>query len=154
MNEPKKLYTIDDIQIVTTAMAVRKRPQMYFERHEDDDIFDRLVVEGLCHALDEVIDGNCTEIKITINDNSFQIDYNAGMSLDVKHGQTIAEEIMTTLFACKHSKKHEEIGKKYCRVSMAALNAGSSLCNLRTVFQGKEGSIQFVKGEAVKRKLV
>ncbi|MGK0389368.1 MAG: hypothetical protein ACI94Y_002108 [Maribacter sp.] len=66
-----------------------------------------------CHGIDEYFDGNCDSLTITVFDDHFSLEYNAGISLEIRGGieYTKAEDIFTRMYACSNEKKHLAVGK-------------------------------------------
>ncbi|WP_445710934.1 hypothetical protein [Flavobacterium sp.] len=63
----KEKYTADDIKSLDGGSHVRMRPEMYFEKCYTEQSLNSIVFEVLCHAFDEYLDGNCTEIKLSFS---------------------------------------------------------------------------------------
>lgn len=145
----EKKYTVSSIQSLEGMEHVRLRPQMYFEDCFKENNLNSLVFGSLCHAIDEYFDDNCDEIIINANENSLNIKYNAGMSLEKSWYLTKAECIMTKIGACSNEKKHLEVGHEFCDVGMAPINAVSEKCELRTIWNKQEAHFIFEKGKTV-----
>lgn len=140
-------YQEDEIQVLSSRDAVRKRPALYFEECLAAKSLDKLPLEVLCHALDEFLDGNCRQITIHLSHHSFTVEYDAGMPLETdQDGITSAELIMTVLFACRHQKKHLSVGEEFCELGMATINYVTSVCELTTVSNGQKGQFFFQEG--------
>ena len=105
-----------------------------------------MVADALCHAVDEYFDGNCNKISIGVNGNLLTLRYNAGISLEVSHNLTKAECIMTKIGACSNEKKHLEVGKEFCLLGMATINAVADKCEVNTICNKKSGHLMFEKG--------
>jgi DNA gyrase/topoisomerase IV subunit B len=136
----------DDIQVLTGLEAIRIRPQVYLKGIE---IPDGLIIQTLCHAIDEVFDGKCSWIKIEIDRELVTIEYNAGISLEIRpSGRSVADLMMTELYACHNLKKHLEVGEKYCRLGLAAVTAFCDRFEIETVWHGKIGNQIYIKGAA------
>ena len=135
---------------------VRMRPQMYFERCFKEETLNALIFESLCHALDEYYDNQCSRIKVELYETAFKVSYKSGMSLKaVKHEDfTRAEAIMTRIAACSNMKKHLHVGHHYCNIGMAAINAASEVCKLKTVSNHKKGIFVFEKGRTVSKLII
>ncbi|MCC3215251.1 hypothetical protein LIV57_08175 [Chryseobacterium sp. X308] len=142
----EKKYTADSIQTLEGIVHVRLRPQMYFQECFDKKNLNALVSDSLCHAVDEYFDGICNEISIRINGNIMVIEYNAGMSLETSNGLTKAECIMTKIGACSNEKKHLEVGAEFCHLGMATVNAVTDKCEVKTIWNKKQGYFIFEKG--------
>jgi len=141
-------YTPDDIKALSAGEHIRLRPRLYFEKCFSENSLDILPFEVLCHAFDEYLDGNCSEIKITVHRDSFSVNYNAGMSLENKGDNlTIAEMIMTKIYTCSNQKKHLEVGQEFCDLGMATINLAAEQCQLRTIWNQKKGLYIFENGE-------
>lgn len=140
-------YKEDEIQVLSTRDAVRKRPALYFEECLTAKSLDKLPLEVLCHALDEFLDGNCRQITIQLSHNSFTVEYDAGMSLETdRDGITRAELIMTAIFACQHQKKHLSVGEEFCELGMATINYVTAVSKLTTISNGQKGQFLFREG--------
>ncbi len=137
-----------DIQVLKGPEAVRQRVDMYFGACIQEETLDRLPIELMCHAIDEVIDGNCNSIKIIVHSTYFEVHYDAGIPLTIiKHtNETYAEHIMSHLFACKNLKKHLEVGDHMCNLGLATVNFGAEWCDLITVSQNQKGHFKFREG--------
>lgn len=82
--------------------------------------------------------------------------YDAGMRLDpYQDGEalTVAEILMTHLFACKNLKKHLHVGGHLCRFGMAAVNFASEWFHVKTVSMGRQGLFKFYQGRTESRKV-
>lgn len=144
-----KKYTIDDIQVVDITENVRLRPQLYFYECFSEKNLNPLVADMLCHAVDEYFDNNCDKITIGIKDNLLLVEYNAGMSLEVSHGLTRAERIMTKIFACSNEKKHLKLGGEFCFIGLTTINAAAERCELKTNWNKQRGHFIFENGSTV-----
>ncbi|HNF48573.1 MAG TPA: hypothetical protein PLF48_04270 [Chitinophagales bacterium] len=98
--------------------------------------------------MDENVDAKCTKIEIILyQNNRTVISYNADMSLALNaDGVTLAERILTQIFACKNEKKHLEVGQEFCKVGIATLNFVSENFTLRTANLEQEAYFHFNKG--------
>lgn len=147
-----KDYTADNIQALSAGEAIRMRPHLYFEKCFREKTLDSLPFEVLCHAFDEYFDGACKKITIAVRNDSFTVQYDAGIRLDTEtDGLSKAEIIMTQIFACKNEKKHLAVGEKFCSLGMATINFAAERCELTTVCNGKRGLYIFEHGTTVSR---
>jgi DNA gyrase/topoisomerase IV subunit B len=134
---------------ITLAWMIRDRPKFWLGDLSRVGLFEDFIFEALCHAIDEVIDGNCTKIEIKINSEDIQIDYDAGMSLESTITGTVrAEYFMTQIAACHNLKKHYEIGTKYCVYGLAILNNICSHFRVETVQQNRCWLQTYNEGQA------
>jgi DNA gyrase/topoisomerase IV subunit B len=145
----EKKYKESDIQSLDGMEHVRLRPQLYFEDCFKENNLNSLVFGSLCHAIDEYFDDNCNEIIVSAKENSFNIRYNAGMSLEKSWDLTKAECIMTKIGACSNEKKHLEVGHEFCDVGMTPINAVSEKCELKTIWNKQKGHFIFEKGKTI-----
>lgn len=122
---------------------------MYFEDCFQENNLNSLVFGVICHAIDEYFEGNCNEIIINAYENSLDIKYNAGMSLDKSYNLTKAECIMTKVGACSNEKKHLEVGHEFCRLGMAVINAATDRSELKTYWSKQKAHFVFEKGHTV-----
>ena len=72
---------------------------MYLGKLEREDLFDDLIFEALCHAIDESLDDRCKHINIDIDlDSVVYVRYDAAMSLGITpSGRPTADELMNDL---------------------------------------------------------
>ncbi len=147
-------YSAENIKALDWMEHVRLRSYLYFQKCFDDKLLDTLPLEAACHALDEFMDGNCTQIEIGVSPDFFLVNYNAGMSLQVRrHGETFAEIIMTKIGACSNHKKHLEVGQEFCELGIATINAASAECRLVTVSGSQKGVFVFQEGKLISKSI-
>lgn len=145
----KTEYGAEDIIVLQGLTAVLKRPAMYLGDIERDTLGTELIMESLCHALDEHLDGNCTTINIAIDkDHIVTVTYDAGLPLSPnEQGQDIAALRFTGLHqACESQKKHIEIGDEFCQFGLAVLNGVSTYMCIDTHEQGTQGTWAYERG--------
>jgi DNA gyrase subunit B len=149
VKEEKPKHTADDIQALEGVEHVRLRPQLYFEKVYAEKSLDRLPLETACHAFDELLDNNCSYLKITVSPNQYSLAYDAGMSLKSVYGNdpmTVAEAYMTRIAACRNYKKHLAVGDEFCEMGITPINAASEWCTLLTYSNGQKGEFRFEIG--------
>ena len=149
-------YNPSNINMLSAAEAVRKRADLYFGDCFKSNSLDELPIEATCHAIDEILDGNCKWLKILVNSDFFEIQYDVGMPLLTRTENeeiTAAEMIMTMQFACKNLKKHIHVGDELCKAGIASVNFTAEWCELNTVWQNKRGRFVFKEGETTSREL-
>lgn len=149
------VYDSSKIEVFTFSEAVRRRPKMYFKECFEEKSLDMLPVEVACHAVDKIIDGKCTSLRICVNNNYFEVSYDVGMPLDTYPGEeeTAAEMIMTKLMACRNLKKHLKVGEELCKFGIASINCASEWCEVHTITKNKKGKLKFIKGEIATREI-
>lgn len=149
---PEKRYDQSEINVLTGAENVRKRPEMYFRECFDANSLSFLPIAAACHAFDEAIDGHCRSLKIELGQSDFSLTYNAGMSLmTYGTGLPLAEVLLTKLNACRHSKRHEAMASAFCIVPIVAINVASKRCELTSVWQNKKARFVFEEGKTVSK---
>lgn len=150
----EKEYSDDNIQTLSAGEAIRMRPHLYFDRCFREKNLDSLPFEVLCHAFDEYFDGICKRIEISVTNDFFTVNYDAGISPEIKDGYgglSKAEAIMTRIFACRNEKKHLAVGEEFCSLGMATINFAAERCELTTVCNGKKGHYVFENGITLSR---
>jgi len=138
-----------EIVILTGAEVVRRRTGMYFDVH-DRDVAATLALQALCHAIDDAIDGRCTQIFLKIDGAEIDVCYDSGMPLepDAQHPNWTAAQIFLTIHAACHSRKrHLEVGSEFCRIGIAVLNAVCSELTAEIRDGGKQLRLRFEQGE-------
>jgi DNA gyrase/topoisomerase IV subunit B len=138
-----------EIVVLEGLDAIRIRPNLYLEGIERADLFDDLIFESLCHAIDEVVDDRCTQINIDVASNgSICVKYDAGMPLKrFASGKMQADLMFTVLHACHNLKKHLTIGDKFCKYGLTVVNACCAELHIDIVFNGERGRQIYKKGK-------
>jgi DNA gyrase/topoisomerase IV subunit B len=138
--------------------TIRYRPNVYLGELKREDLFDDLIFEALCHAIDESVDNRCRNIQIYIEDLSgaVSIHYDVGISLDINAntGKSLVTLLFTELLACHNLKKNIEVGSKYCQYGLAVLNAVCSHLEVDTVHGGQRSLQTYTKGKLTDNFLV
>jgi len=144
-------YSAATIEVLTGLEAVRRRPRMYVGDLDAPELPSNLLLEAVCHALDEILDGKCTAVTIDMTGTrSAWVKYDAGMSLDAAWpgGDTPAAEAFLTLHkACHNLKKHIAVGDRYCQFGLAVLNAFSEDLVATTSCSGQTATLHFARGK-------
>lgn len=116
----------DEISVLSTAEAIRRRPEMYAGDINDPNTLVRLVVEAMCLARAQACEGLCTKIEITLLPEGFvRVEDNghgAKLSLD-ENGVSAMDRILTELYACRDLKGGHD---HFCKIGLVAVVALSS----------------------------
>ncbi|MBE7382761.1 MAG: hypothetical protein F6J95_015270 [Leptolyngbya sp. SIO1E4] len=139
-----------EIEILPGLEAVRRRPQLYVGELKRKDLFDDLILESLCHAIDEAVDSNCHTISIQLEPTgAIFVQYDASISLEIhpKSGKRFADVLLTEISACHNLKKRIEIGSEYCQYGLAVLNTLCYEFQVKTVWRGQCGSQFYAEGK-------
>lgn len=140
-----------DFKVVTVPELVRGRLGMFVGDINRATLFEELVLESLCHAFDEVIDGRCSHASLRVGSpGEVTVEYDAGINLkpDYVSLKPFADKLFCELYACSNQKKHFEVGSKFCQMGLAVLTAVCSRLDVVTIFDGKRGCQTYLKGIA------
>ena len=136
------------IDVLEGLAAVRMRPEMYLASLQGASVADGLLLETLCHAFDEAIEGNCTEIVLALSGDEAVVTYDAGLPLcRMENGMPAAHVLLATLYACKARKRHISVGDEVCKAGLAVANALSATFEVKTTSSGESCTLLYSAGE-------
>lgn len=156
MEKPATKYDESSIRSLSVVEHIRLRPALYFQHVFEMGNLNALPLEMACHAIDEYMDGNCDQLQITLFEDSFQINYNCGMSLETQQNSdlTLPEKLFTKIYTCSNLKKHLEVGDKFCRTGVMVVNSAAEWCEVVTVANGQQGTFKFEAGVLTQKVII
>lgn len=137
-----------DIEVLPGLEPFRRRPLLYIGDPRDSNVSTALLLQSLCHAIDEAIDGSCTTIKLLVQEFGAVVEYDAGLPLHpVKYGKVPAVVIlMSEPRGCSNMKKHFEVGAEFCELGIGVLNAVCHSFSVLTHSKGQQAELTFKAG--------
>lgn len=150
--EPKDAYGADSIRILEGLEAVRVRPGMYIGSTDVRGLH-HLVYETIDNSVDEVLNGGCTHISVTIQkDGSVRNEDNGrGIPIDEhpqRPGVSTLQVVMTVLHAGGKfgGEGYKQGSGGLHGVGVSAVNALSEYCRVEVKRNGKLYAQEYAKG--------
>jgi DNA gyrase subunit B len=132
-------FDANEIEVITSVEAIRRRPHMYLGALDDPSILDRLTEEALCLAIDEAMSGCCSTITLTNASGGLMTIRDNGRGLPMEplpDGKVLAEVLLTQLYACRDRKENQSLQKTCCHVGLVVVNAMSEYLRIRNFRDG------------------
>ena len=148
-------YGVKDIQTLEGIEAIRLRPGMYIGSVGPDGVR-HITLEIISNAIDEYLNGACTNVRVTIDNNKIQITDN-GRGVPFGKAEDGSETLVNIYTKLHTGAKFDSEGKSGYNTSggmngvgAKATNALSAFFHVMSVRDGKMANAFFEKGQLIK----
>lgn len=138
-----------EIKVLPGLEAIRRRPALYVGPIDAPDLTTRLLMQSLCHAVDEALSGRCSQATVSLNGAGAVVSYDAGMPLVPPSDAAtdlVAERLLATISAHHNIQIHVHVGHELCEIGLAVLNGLCSDFSAHIVHHGVEAKYHYVHG--------
>lgn len=148
-------YGVKDIQTLEGIEAIRLRPGMYIGSVGPEGVR-HITLEIISNAIDEYLNGACTEVRVTIDNNKIQITDN-GRGVPFGKAEDGSETLVNIYTKLHTGAKFDSEGKSGYNTSggmngvgAKATNALSAFFHVMSVRDGMMANAFFEKGQLIK----
>ena len=148
-------YGIKDIQTLEGIEAIRLRPGMYIGSVGPEGVR-HITLEIISNAVDEYLNGACTEVRVTIDNNKVQVADN-GRGVPFGKAEDGSETLVNIYTKLHTGAKFDSTGNTGYNTSggmngvgAKATNALSSFFHVMSIRDGKIANAFFEKGSLIK----
>ena len=148
-------YGVKDIQTLEGIEAIRLRPGMYIGSVGPEGVR-HITLEIISNAVDEYLNGACTEVRVTIDNNKIQVADN-GRGVPFGKSEDGSETLVNIYTKLHTGAKFDSTGNTGYNTSggmngvgAKATNALSSFFHVMSIRDGKIANAFFEKGSLIK----
>ena len=148
---PSPEYDSSELRHLSNVEHARERPSLWLGTDDFSRSASCLARESFCLAIDEILAGRCTELKVTVSPERFALQHNGDCPNATNigaDGKNEIESILTTRWICQQRTNNEYVSNDVCKLSLPTVVFLSRTFEFHTFDGQKHWSIYYDRGES------